>query len=169
MRWPSSSSNELGPEPWHTIRLWGNLCNRYAASTWLMVLFLGLLEVLWVTHEIRIWLWTSADFNGDENSVKIMANLWTRVWSFVLLANSDKTGDWWGQVDRKDGQGYMYRQKDGQGCMLAERQTGAERQTDGHGDSSILSKFSIFFAKVILFHQNYGIRACSLKHLDLNS
>lgn len=63
----------------------------------------------------------------------------------------------------------MYRQKDGQGCMLAERQTGAERQTDGHGDSSILSKFSIFFAKVILFHQNYGIRACSLKHLDLNS
>lgn len=44
-----------------------------------MVLFLGLLEVLWVTHEIRIWLWTSADFNGDEHGVKIMANLWTRV------------------------------------------------------------------------------------------
>lgn len=114
MRWPSSSSNELGPEPWHTIRLWGNLCDRYAASTWLMVLYLGLLEVLWVTHDIRIWLWTSADFNGDEHSVKIMANLWTRVWSFVLLANSDKTEDWWGQVDRKTDRGVCM-QKDGQG------------------------------------------------------
>lgn len=69
-------------------------------------------------------------------------------------------------VDRKTDRG-VCRQEDGQGCMYAERRTGAERQTDGHGDSSILSKFSIFFAKVILLHQNYGI-PCSLKHLDLN-
>lgn len=41
-----------------------------------MVLFFGLLEVLWVIYEIRIWFWILVDFNGDEYSVKIMVNFW---------------------------------------------------------------------------------------------
>lgn len=96
MRWLLFFLNEFGFEFWYIIRLWGNFCNWYVVLIWLLVLFFGLLEVLWVIYEIRIWLWILVDFNGDEYSVKIMVNFWIWVWLFVLLVNLDKIGDWWG-------------------------------------------------------------------------